>query len=53
MKIAYQGEPGAFSEAAGRRLVAHAELLASKSFEEVFASVRDGPARSPRRRGQT
>ena len=42
MKIAYQGEPGAFSEAAGRRLVAHAELLPSKSFEEVFASVRDG-----------
>jgi prephenate dehydratase len=42
MKSAYQGEPGAFSEAAGRRLVAHAELLPSKSFEEVFASVRDG-----------
>jgi prephenate dehydratase len=42
MKMAYQGEPGAFSEAAGRRLVAQAELVPSKSFEDVFASVRDG-----------
>jgi prephenate dehydratase len=42
MKIAYQGEPGAFSEAAGRRLVPHAELVPFKSFEDVFASVRDG-----------
>ena len=44
MKIAYQGEPGAFSEAAGRRLVPEAELLPCKSFEDVFASVRDGRA---------
>jgi prephenate dehydratase len=42
MKIAYQGEPGAFSEAAGRRLAAGAELLPSKSFEDVFDAVRDG-----------
>jgi prephenate dehydratase len=44
MTIAYQGEPGAFSEAAGRRLVPQAELLPSKSFEDVFAAVRDGEA---------
>ena len=42
MKIAYQGEPGAFSEAAGRRLVPDAELVPCKSFEDVFAAVRDG-----------
>ena len=42
MKISYQGEPGAFSEAAGRRLAPEAELVPCKSFEEVFASVRDG-----------
>ena len=44
MKIAYQGEPGAFSEAAGRRLVPDAKLLPCKSFEDVFAAVRDGQA---------
>jgi prephenate dehydratase len=44
MKIAYQGEPGAFSEAAGRRLVPAAELVPHRSFEDVFASVRDGGA---------
>src|SRR5688572_7540839 len=44
MKIAYQGEPGAFSEAAGRRLVPGAELLPCRSFEDVFAAVRDGHA---------
>jgi prephenate dehydratase len=39
MRIAYQGEPGAFSEAAARRIVPDAELAARKTFEEVFASV--------------
>jgi prephenate dehydratase len=42
MKIAYQGERGAFSEAAGRRLAPQADLQPCKSFEDVFASVRDG-----------
>src|SRR5690349_11444758 len=42
MKIAFQGEPGAFSEAAGRRLVPGAELVPCKSFEDVFVAVRDG-----------
>src|SRR5262245_64418449 len=36
MKIAYQGEPGAFSEAAARRVDADADLLPCRSFEEVF-----------------
>src|SRR5437867_3979731 len=44
MRIAYQGELGAFSEAAGRRVRADAELVPCRSFEEVFASVDAGPA---------
>jgi prephenate dehydratase len=44
MKIAYQGEPGAFSEAAARRLDTDAQLLPSKSFEEVFERVAADPA---------
>src|SRR6476646_8843078 len=39
MRIAYQGEPGAFSEAASRLVKADAELLPCKTFEEVFAAV--------------
>jgi prephenate dehydratase len=42
MKIAYQGEPGAFSEAAARRIAPAAELVACRSFEDVFASVDAG-----------
>ncbi len=44
MRIAYQGEPGAFSEAAAQRLAPDAQLLACRSFEEVFESVQGGPA---------
>src|SRR5205807_9644883 len=44
MKIAYQGEPGAFSEAASRLVSGDAALVPCKSFEEVFASVEQGPA---------
>jgi prephenate dehydratase len=44
MRIAYQGEIGAFSEAAARRLPTDAELLPCRSFEEVFTSVDAGPA---------
>ncbi len=44
MKIAYQGEPGAFSEAAARRIDSDAQLLPSKSFEEVFDVVAADPA---------
>jgi prephenate dehydratase len=44
MKIAYQGEPGAFSEAASRQVDASAALLPCKSFEDVFAAVDGGAA---------
>ncbi|HEY7289261.1 MAG TPA: prephenate dehydratase [Vicinamibacterales bacterium] len=44
MKIAYQGEPGAFSEAAARRVRAEAQLIPCRSFEEVFDVVDGGPA---------
>jgi prephenate dehydratase len=44
MKIAYQGEPGAFSEAAARRVEHDAALIPCKSFEEVFENVDAGPA---------
>src|SRR2546428_7773394 len=44
MKLAYQGEPGAFSEAAGRRVAPDAELQPCKSFEDVFAAVQGGQA---------
>jgi prephenate dehydratase len=39
VRIAYQGEPGAFSEAASRQIAADAQLVPCRSFEEVFASV--------------
>ncbi len=42
MKIAYQGEPGAFSEAASRQVAVSAELLPCKAFEDVFAAVDSG-----------
>ncbi len=44
MKIAYQGEPGAFSEAAARQVNAEAQMVPCKSFEDVFAAVTGGPA---------
>ena len=44
MRIAYQGEPGAFSEAAARRVDADAQLVPCRSFEEVFDTVEAGTA---------
>jgi prephenate dehydratase len=44
MKIAYQGEPGAFSEAASRLVSQTAELLPCRAFEDVFAAVNSGAA---------
>jgi prephenate dehydratase len=44
MRIAYQGEPGAFSEAAARRVDPDAQLVPCRSFEEVFDAVEAGPA---------
>src|ERR671927_461458 len=42
MRIAYQGEPGAFSEAASRQVSADAPLVPCRTFEEVFAAVETG-----------
>ena len=44
MRIAYQGEPGAYSEAAALRYTEHADLLACESFEQVFEVVDQGTA---------
>jgi len=44
VRIAYQGELGAFSEAAARRVNATADLVPCRSFEEVFSAVNAGPA---------
>jgi len=44
MKIAYQGEPGAFSEAAARRVDPDAQLVPCRTFEEVFETVDADPA---------
>lgn len=44
MRIAYQGEPGAYSEAAALRYHEHADLLQCESFDEVFAAVAGGRA---------
>src|SRR5712671_6390836 len=42
MTIAYQGEPGAFSEAAARRVDSDAQLTPCRSFDEVFDAVQAG-----------
>lgn len=44
MRFAYQGEPGAFSEAAAGRLDPAAETLPCRAFEDVFAAVASGTA---------
>ncbi len=44
MRIAFQGEPGAYSEAAALRFSDHADLLPCESFEAVFAAVAGGKA---------
>jgi len=44
MRVAYQGERGAFSESAARRLLGETETIPFASFEEMFAAVRDGKA---------
>jgi prephenate dehydratase len=42
VQIAYQGEPGAYSEAAGLRVSAGAEMVPCESFDQVFAAVAQG-----------
>jgi arogenate/prephenate dehydratase len=44
MKIAFQGEAGAYSEAAALRFAPEAEVMPCRSFEEVFAAVQGGVA---------
>ena len=43
-KIAFQGEPGAYSHQACRETRPHLEPLACRTFEDVIGSVRDGEA---------
>ena len=42
MRIAYQGEPGAYSEAAAFLFAPDAEAVACRSFDDVFAAVAEG-----------
>jgi len=44
MRVAYQGEPGAYSEAAALAFDPGAEAVACRSFEDVFRAVSDGGA---------
>jgi arogenate/prephenate dehydratase len=44
MRIAYQGEPGAFSEAAALQIDPAAQLLPCRGFEDVFDAVKGGTA---------
>ena len=44
MRIAYQGEPGAYSEAAGLKFHPAASLMPNPSFEDVFRAVIGGMA---------
>jgi len=44
MRFAYQGEPGAFSEAAAGRLNPSAETMPCRAFEDVFAAVASSAA---------
>ena len=44
MRIAFQGEPGAYSEAAARLVAPDADVVPCRSFEEVFAAVTGGRA---------
>ena len=44
MRIAYQGEPGAYSEAAALHFSGHADLIACEAFDDVFTAVATGRA---------
>ena len=42
MNIAYQGEPGAYSEAAARRFNSEADVSPRETFDDVFKAVKRG-----------
>src|SRR5262245_17559570 len=44
MRIAFQGEPGAYSEAAALKFHEAADVLPHPGFEDVFAAVMSGKA---------
>ena len=44
MRIAYQGEPGAYSEAAALRFNPNADPLSRPAFDDVFRAVARGEA---------
>ena len=44
MRLAYQGEPGAYSEAAALLFSPHADTLPCRAFDEVFSAVMENRA---------
>ena len=46
MKVAFQGEPGAYSEEAGYGYFKAAEMVPHETFEDVFAAVASGKCAS-------
>src|SRR4051812_9469384 len=46
MKVAYQGAPGAFSELAAGNLFPAEQLVAERTFHDVFAALRGGAVRA-------
>ena len=46
MRVAFQGEPGAYSEEAGFRYFDAPEMVPQESFEAVFAEVASGACQS-------
>jgi prephenate dehydratase len=46
MRVAYQGEPGAYSEEAGRAYFGEVQMVPYESFADVFAAVTAGACQS-------
>ena len=44
VRIAFQGEPGAYSEAAARQFSTDGDVMPCRSFEDVFGAVAEGRA---------
>jgi prephenate dehydratase len=41
-RVVFQGEPGSYSHLAAREALPHCEAVAAATFEDAFASIRDG-----------